>query len=171
MVASPLYRKPSIKSNSTTVRCNKCEICQNFLITNSRFRRTVAGKTYFIKSKLSCDSCNVTYLKTCSNCRKKYVGPAINFKQSFRINKSDINTKKDRCGTAKYFNNKCCSPKNKHVYLKVQIIEEVFNNNQCSIEDLLWKGEKYWQAQLFTNLYGMNDMNDLYSMKRKCYRK
>ena len=30
---------------------------------------------------------------------------------------------------------------------------------------------KYWQEQLFTNLNGMNNINDLYSMKRKGYRK
>ena len=55
--------------------------------------------------------------------------------------------------------------------MKVQIIEKVFNNNQFSIEDLLWEREKYWQAQLFTNSNGMNNINDLYSMKRKGYRK
>ena len=55
--------------------------------------------------------------------------------------------------------------------MKVQITEQVFNNNQFSTEDLLWEREKYWQAQLFTNLYGMNLDNDLYSTKRKEYRK
>ena len=55
--------------------------------------------------------------------------------------------------------------------MKEQIIEEVFNNNQFSIEDLLWEREKYWQAQLFTSLYGMNNIDDLYSMKWKGYRK
>ena len=108
---------------------------------------------------------------TCSNCREQYVGSAINFKQRFRINKSDIKTNKDRFGTARYFNNKCCSPNNNHVYLKMQIIEQVFNNNQFSIEDLLWEREKYWQAQLCTDLYGLNNINDLYNMKKKGYRK
>ena len=89
----------------------------------------------------------------------------------FIIQKSDIKTYKDRCRTARHFNNKCCSPNNKHAYLKVQIIEKKFNNNQFSIEDLLWEREKYWQAQLFTNLHGMNNINDLCSMKRKVYRK
>ena len=55
--------------------------------------------------------------------------------------------------------------------MKIQIIEQVFDNNQFSIEDLLWEREKYLQAQFFTNLYGMNNINDLYSMKRKGYRK
>ena len=104
------------------------------------------GKTYFIKGNLSCDSCNVIYLIACSNCREHYVGSAFNNKQRFRIHKYDINTKKDRCGTARHFNNKCCGPNNKYDYLKMQIIEQVFNNNQFSIEDLLWEREKYWQG-------------------------
>ena len=60
---------------------------------------------------------------------------------------------------------------NKQAYLKIQIIQQVFNNNQFSIEDLLWEREKHWQAQLFTNLYGLNNINDLYNMKKKGYRK
>ena len=103
MVAPSLYPKPSIKSNRTIVSCNKSDICKNFLITDSKFRCTVTGKTYFIKGNLSCDSWNVTYLITCSNCREQYVGSAINFKQRFRIHKSDIKTTKDRCGTASHF--------------------------------------------------------------------
>ena len=47
----------------------------------------------------------------------------------------------------------------------------MINNNQFSIGDLLWEQEKYWQVQLFTTLYGMNIINDLYSMKRKSYQK
>ena len=80
---------------------------------------------------------------TCLNCRKQYVGSAINFKQRFRIHKSHIKSDKDCCVTARYFNNKCCSPNNKHAYLQVHIIEQVFNNNQFSFEDLLWEREKY----------------------------
>ena len=55
--------------------------------------------------------------------------------------------------------------------MRLPIIEQVYNNNQFSIEDLLRKREKYWQAQLFTNFFRMNDINDLYSKKRKDYRK
>ena len=69
MVAPSLYPKPSINSKSTIVRCNKCEICKKFLIADSKFRCTVTGKLYHIKYKLSCDSCNLIYLITCSNCR------------------------------------------------------------------------------------------------------
>ena len=171
IVVPSIYPKPIIKSNRAIVSCKKCDICKNFLITDSKFRCTVTGKTYLIKGKLRRDSFNVLYLITCSSCREQYVGSAINFKQILRIQKPDIKTKKNRFGTARHFNNKCCSPNNNHVYLKIQIIEQVFNSNQFSIEDLLWETEKYWQARLFTNLYGMNNINDLYSMKRKSYRK
>ena len=80
IVAPSLYPKPSIKSNRTIVSCNKCDICKNFLITDSKFRCTVTGKTYFIIGNMSCDSGNVIYLITCSNCREQYVGSVINFK-------------------------------------------------------------------------------------------
>ena len=171
MVARSLYPIPSTKSNRTIVSCNKWDICKNLLITDSKFRCTATGKIYFIKDDLFCDSCNVVYLMTCSNCAEQYVGSVINFKQRFRIRKSDIKTNKDRCGTARHFNNKCCSPNNILAYLKVQIIEQVFNNNQHSTEDLSREQEKYRQAQFFTNLHGMNNINDLYSMKMKGYQK
>ena len=54
--------------------------------------------------------------------------------------------------------------------MKVQIIEQVFNNNQCSIENFLREREKHWQTQLFTNLYVMNDMNNIYGMKKEGYQ-
>ena len=38
MVAPSLYPKPSIKSNHNIASCNKCDICKNFLITDSKFR-------------------------------------------------------------------------------------------------------------------------------------
>ena len=82
------------------------DICKNFLITDIKFRCTVTGKTFFIKCNLSCDTCNVIYLITCFDYREQYVGSAVNFKQGFRIQKSDIKTNKDHCGTAKHFNNK-----------------------------------------------------------------
>ena len=110
MVAPSLYPKPSIKINRTIVSCNKCDICKKFLIADSKLRRKVTGKIYFIKGNLLCDSGNVIYLIRYSNCREQYVGSAISFKQIFRIYKYDIKTNKDRCATARHFNNKCCSP-------------------------------------------------------------
>ena len=92
---------------------HKYDICKNFLVTDSKFRCTAAGKTYFIKGKSPCDSCKVIYLITCSNCKESYEGSATNFKQRFGIHKSHVKTNKVRCGTLRHFNNKCCSPNNK----------------------------------------------------------
>ena len=94
-------------------------------------------------------------------------------KQRFRIHKSDIKTNKDGCGTTRHFNNVCCHPSNPHSYLKVQLIEQVqCNDAYKDIEAILWEREKYWESQLFTNVYGMNSVSDLYSRKRKgCRRK
>ena len=55
---------------------------------------------------------NVIYLISCTNCNEQYAGSAIDFKKRFRIHRSDINTKKDRCGVARHFNNKCREPQN-----------------------------------------------------------
>ena len=53
----------------------------------------------------------------------QYVGCALDFKSRFRIHKSDIKTKKDRCGTARHFNTKVTDSSNPHRFLKIQIIE------------------------------------------------
>ena len=105
-------------------------------------------------------------------CSEQYVGSAIRFKSRFGIHKSNIKTKKNRSGTARHFDNKCCNSSNPFVYLRVQLIEKVYCiYDDCKIEDILWDREKYWQSQLFTNVKGMNSIYDLYSIKRKGCRK
>ena len=56
-----------------------------------------------------------------------------------------IKSNKNHCRTARHFNRKCCVPSNKYVYLKVQTIKEVYdnNNNECNIEDILSKREQH----------------------------
>ena len=58
------------------------------------------GKVYYIKGEINCESSNIIYLITCMKCLEQYVDSAIKFKSRFRFHKSDIKTKKDRCGTA-----------------------------------------------------------------------
>ena len=111
------------------------------------------------------------YLISCTNCKEQYVGSVIDFKKRFRIQKSDINSKKDRCGVARHFTNKCWDPQNPHAFLKIQPIEQVSVKEESKLDDTLWHREKYWQALLFTNSHGMNSMANLYSKKRKDYRK
>ena len=57
---------------------------------------------------------------TCKNCLQQYVGSATNFKNRFRIYKSDIKTNKDRCGTAKHFNGMYKNDNNIFQFLSVQ---------------------------------------------------
>ena len=83
------------------------------------FTCTVTGKKYFVKGELRCNSFNVIYLVECSNCKQHYIGSSLNFKQRFKIYKSDIKTNKDRCGNARHFNNVCSHPSHPHFYLKV----------------------------------------------------
>ena len=164
--------RKSTKSNSI-ISCNSCDICNNYMVFENMFTCTVTGKKYFVKGELHCNSCNFIYLVECSNRKQKYIGSAFNFKQRFRFHKSDIKINKDRCGTARHFINVCCHLSNPHFYLKVQLIEQVLcNDADKDIEAILWQREKYWQCQLFTIVYSMNSVSDLYSRKTKgCRRK
>ena len=164
--------RKSTKSNNI-ISCNSYDICNNYMVFENMFSCKVTGKKYFVKGELHRHSCNVMYLVECSNCKQQYVGSALNFKQRFRIHKSDIKINKDRCGTARHFNNVCCPPSNPHNYLKVQLIKQVLcNDADKDIEAIPSEREKYWQFQLFTNVYGMNSISDLYSRKRNgCRRK
>ena len=126
-----------------------------------KFTSKVTGKTYFIKGDLSCNSKNVIYLITCDKCKDEYIGSAVDFKPRFRVHKSNIKTKKEKCWCS-------TSP---FGYVKGQIIEQIYSEDTSNIEKVLWYSERYWQSQLFTVTHGMNSINNLYSKKRKGYRK
>ena len=142
----------------------KLSNCSNYFTCSDTNRR------YYSRGVLHCTCNNVIYLITCENCLQQYVGSATNFKIRFRIYKSDIKTNKNRCGMAKHFNVMCKNDNNIFQFLFVQIIEQVCSN-ATNIEEMLWHKEKYWQSQLFTTTQGMNSLKDLYSSKRKGYRK
>ena len=131
---------------------------------------SVTNRRYYTRGVLHCNCNNVIYLITCKNCLQQYVGSATNFKNRFRIHKSDIKTNKDRCGTAKHFNGMCKNDNNIFQFLSVQIIEQVCSN-ATNIEEILRHREKYWQSQLFTTSHGMSSLTDLHCSKRKGYRK
>ena len=58
------------------------------------------------------------------------------------------------------------------VYLHAQLIEKVYCiYDDCNIEVILWERQKYCLFQLFTNVEGMNNISDLYSLKKKGWRK
>ena len=139
--------------------CGKCDIRKNYSINDNTFTCKVKNKKYYINNDFDCDCMNVIYLISCTNCKEQYVGSAIDFKKCFRIHKSDINTKKERCGVARHFTNKCWDPQNPHAFLKIQPIEQVSVKEESKLD-----------ALLFTNSQGMNSMADLYTKKHKSYR-
>ena len=96
-ILSPsLYTKcKNDKKTNIIKNCGKCDICKKILISDSSFICKVTNKKYHIKNDFDCNSMNVIYLISCTNCNEQYVGSAIDFKKRFRIHKSDINTKKD----------------------------------------------------------------------------
>ena len=101
ILAPPKYPKPkNSRQNSITSR-NKCNICKTYMVFDGTFKCTVMGKVYYIKGEMNCENTNIIYLITCMKCLEQYVGSAIKFESRFRIHKSDIKTRKDRCGAAK----------------------------------------------------------------------
>ena len=114
------------------------------MIFDNTFTFTVNGKSYFIRGQLNCEIITAIYLITCSKRLEHYVGSAVQFKTRLRIHKSDIKTKKERCGRATHFNSKCYHDTNPFQYLKAQLIEQVLCNNLGNIEDILWDREKCW---------------------------
>ena len=113
------------------------------MVFSSTFACTVTSKKYYIVDNFTYNSTDVIYLVECINCTCQYVGSAISFKQRFCIHKSDIKTKKDRCGNARHFDSICCHPINPHCYLKVQLIEQVYCDTSKDMESILWEREKH----------------------------
>ena len=83
-----LSKAKQIENSITS--CNKCDICKNFLVSDTNFKCKVTGRVYNVKSKLTCNSPNVAYLISCPNCDDQYVGSELDLKSRFRIHKSDI---------------------------------------------------------------------------------
>ena len=109
-------------TESCITSCKKCDICKNYLTTDNKCNCKVTGRLYNVRGNLSCNISNGIYLISCKNCEDQYIGLAIDFKARFRIHKSDIKMKKDRCGTARHFNNKCFDIQNPLRFLQVQLI-------------------------------------------------
>ena len=129
MLAPSSYPKSVNWQVNIITPCNSCDICKHYLVAEKKFTSNVTGKTYFIKGDLSCNSKNVIYLITCDKCKDEYIGSAVDFKPRFRVHKSDIKTKKERCGTSRHFNEKCLCSTSPFGYVKVQIIEQVYSED------------------------------------------
>ena len=72
---SPFPSKAKKIENSIT-SCNKCDFCKNFLVSDTKFKYKVTGRAFNIRGKHTCNTPNVVYLISCSNCYDQYVGSA-----------------------------------------------------------------------------------------------
>ena len=104
LLAPSLYPKKKFMRPNLITSCNKYDTSKNYLKYFNYFICSVTNRRYYTKVVLYCNCKNVIYLITCNKCLEQYVGSATNFKNRFRIHKSDIKINKDRCGTAKRFN-------------------------------------------------------------------
>ena len=149
----------------------KWDIYKNFLVVSPDFTCFATKRKYKIKGILKCDSRNAIYLISWKCCGKQYVGSATDFKERFRIQKSDINTGKIRADVANHLLNVCLSSTSNFEYLQEQRIENVSVQNGDNIEKILWEREKYWEAQLFTLNHGLNNHKEWNALNRRGYRK
>ena len=106
LLAPSLYPNKKVIRTNSIISSNKCDICKNYLRCSTYFTCSVASRRFYTRGILHCIFVNVIYLITCINCLEQYVGSGTDFKNRFRIHKSDIKTNKDRCGTSRYFNGK-----------------------------------------------------------------
>ena len=120
-----LFPSKAERIENSITSCNKCDIYKIFFFSHNKFKCKVTGRIYNIRGKLTCNKSIAVYLMSGSNCDDQYVGSVLGFQRRFKIHKSDIKTKKDRCGTARHLNNKCTESSNPHKFLKTRIIESV----------------------------------------------
>ena len=65
---------------------------------------------------------------------------------------------------ANYLLNVCRSSAGKFECLQVRLMEKVSVQHGDDTDKVLWETEKFWQTQLFTKSYGLNNANDWYPL-------
>ena len=65
----PLYTKNKSEKKSYAIKnCEKWDICKDYLISHNTFTCKVTKKKYYINNDFECNSMNVIYLISCTNC-------------------------------------------------------------------------------------------------------
>ena len=120
LLAPSLYPNNKVNRANSITSCNKCDICKNYLKCSNYFTCSVTNSRYYMRGErvLHCNYNNVIYLITCKKWMKQYVDSAPNFKNRFRIHKSNIKINKYRCGATKHLNGMC---KNGNIFQYIYI--------------------------------------------------
>ena len=147
---------------------SRYDLCKNFFIQDSKFKRFSTGRTYKINQNLFCSSKNVVYLASCNKCNFQYVGSTSTaFKVRFCNHKSSMLPNQNTCELAFHFN---CT---KHEISEISFIfiEKITSQGDAAhIDRLLLTREAYWTAQLCTlNPHGPNKRREFKSKNRVRY--
>ena len=158
----------SQNTNSCAAGCfkcdkNRCDLCKNYFIESRVFSSFKTGKSYTIRSNLTCDSRNVIYLVSCKKCQLQYIGSTTTeFKVRFRNHKSSMVTNKKSCEVAVHFNSTPHSLQD----FSFQCIDQI-NQDCAEVDKFLITKEAYWSAQLFTlSPHGLNKRQEFHSKHR-----
>ena len=129
-----------------------CTTCQHFYPSNY-IHSSTTNETFYIRHPFSCDSKNIIYLITCTNCKKQYVGKSAKTLRE-RICQHHSSIKKDQCRyISKHFNLSGHSV----ARLKVQVIDSTDTGNS----EHLHKLELYWINKLkSTQPNGLNILSE-----------
>ena len=150
-------------------KSTRCKLRDQFLakdrVVSSCTKRIYDCITPPASVYIDCNSPNVIYLITCSNCKLQYVGETVQ-KLNARFNKHRQGIKSpEKYGTCRilsnHFNEGCCRGKS----FSVQILEKLEGNGRtargaldASITSKRKERELYWMLKLRTVFpYGLND--------------
>ena len=134
---------PNPKEVEKPKPCEKtrCKTCQHFVSSES-FKSTVTKQSFRIRHPFTCNSSNIIYLITCSQCGKQYVGKTLNtLRERMNQHRSSIKINQQRY-ISKHFNLEHHSIAN----LKVQVIDTI----PTTCPEDLEKVEQYWIHKLKT---------------------
>ena len=102
----PSLSPQKINKKECSIRsCNKWDICRIYLISDNRFKGKVTVGLSSITGSFSCNSANIVYIIYCKNWRGQCVGSATDCKSRNWSHTSYINSKKDVCGSGRFFKN------------------------------------------------------------------
>ena len=151
----------------------KCDLCDNFVASQSYVISNATGRKYYIRRDSTCSTPNfvymVYYMAYCKRCKKQGVGSTISWNPRSRNYKSHIEKNVRSCKITIHFIDKFCNEEIPFTYLAFVIIEVVNNTpglTRNQIEDLLLEKEKFWISTLVTQHQGLNSTHDWNRSKR-----
>ena len=133
---------PPPGTGSSPCNYRRCKCCAEIVTCNS-FSSKSTGRTYNIRSEVTCRSSNLVYLISCKKCGLQYIGET---QQPLHVrmngHRSDIRTRKTEKPIAAHF----CQPDHRLEDLEVRGIEKIHHGDTNRRRER----ESYWIFTLKT---------------------